>query len=328
MLLARRSRVVGLVLIALVLCTAVFSSQFRPHVVAGAAQAVPVSGPPAVGACVPESGTTTWDPEGTAVQRPGTYAYLYPQLGIGSCAGVRYGEVAAVIADPSKATVTVGVDGTITAVTDSNSEFCTLAALRYVGWAIGGPQLEGTLSFWNVAPAVDSVPSEPSARQAAADQHWLACIVFLRQDPFGGVAQVPPSYGSSLRNALLTGYDRDQLGNCVADADFDASVSTVCRNPHRAETFGFGTTGPAASSRLVLIRSCTELITRLTQLPDITAAGALAVELQVSDSTGKQVATDQIPPRSDAVCGINATGGRQLAGSLIANGAQPIKWTG
>lgn len=114
---------------------------------------------------------------------------------LGPCAGVRYGEVAAVIADPSKATVTVGADGTITAVIDTNSEICTLAALRYVGWAIGGPRLEGTLSFWNVAPAVDSVPSRPSVRQAAAGQHWLACIVFLRQDTFGGVGQVPPSYG-------------------------------------------------------------------------------------------------------------------------------------
>lgn len=77
-----------------------------------------------------------------------------------------------------------------------------------------------------------------------------------------------------------------------------------------------------------MIRSCTELITQLTRLPDITSACALAVELQVSDSTGKLVVTDQIPPGSDAVCGVNATGGRQLAGSLIANGAQPIKWTG
>lgn len=327
-LLVHRSRVVGLVLIALVLSTVAFSSQLRPQVVAGVAVAVPVSGPPAVGACVPESGSTTWNPEGTAVQQPGTHAYLYPQLGVGACAGVRYGEVAAVIADPSKATVTVGVDGTITAVTDSNSDLCTLAALKYVGWATGGRGPEGTLTFWHMAPAVDSVPSRPSVRQEAAGQNWLACIVFLRQDTFGGVGQVPPSYDSSLRNALMTGYDRDQLGNCVADADFNATVSTVCRDPHRAETFGFGTTGPAASSRAVLIRSCTELITQLTRLPDITAAGALAVELQVSDSTGKFVATDQIPPGSDAVCGINATAGRKLTGSLIAKGAHPIKWTG
>lgn len=139
---------------------------------------------------------------------------------------------------------------------------------------------------------------------------------------------MPPSYDSSLRSAMMTGYDRDQLGNCVADGDFNVSVSTVCRDPHRAETFGFGTTGPALSSRAVLIRSCSELITRLTGLPDISAAGALAVELHVSDRTGQPVATDQIPPGSDAVCGINATGGRQLAGSLIANGAQPIRWTG
>lgn len=57
----------------------------------------------------------------------------------------------------------------------------------------------------------------------------------------------------SLRSALttMTGYDRDQLSNCVADADFNASVSTVCLDPHRAETFGFGTTGPAASSEAV-----------------------------------------------------------------------------
>lgn len=327
-LLVHRSRVVGLVLIALVLSTVAFSSQLRPQLVAGVAQAAPVSGPPAVGACVPQSGTMTWNPEGTAVQQPGSHAYLYPQLDVGPCAGVRYGEVASVIADPSKATVTVGVDGTITAVTDSNSEVCRQAALRYVGWAIGGSRLEGTLSFWNVAPAVDSVPSRASARQEAVGQHWLACIVYLRQDTFGGVGQVPPSYDSSLRSALLTGYDRDQLGNCVADADFNASVSTVCRDPHRAETFGFGTTGPSSSSRAVLIRSCTELITRLTRLPDISAAGTLAVELQVSDSTGQLVATDQIPPGSDAVCGLNATGGRQLAGSLIANGAQPIRWTG
>lgn len=184
-LLVHRSRVVGLVLIALVLSTMALSSQLRPQLVAGAAEAVPVSGPPAVGACVSKSGTRTWNPEGTAVQQPGTHDYLYLQLDVGPCAGVRYGEVAAVIADPSKASVTVGGDGTITAVTDPNSEVCRQAALRYVGWAIGGSRLEGALSFWNVAPAVDSVPSRPSAQQEAAGHHWLACIVYLRQDTFG-----------------------------------------------------------------------------------------------------------------------------------------------
>ena len=322
-----RSRVIGLVLIALALATVAFSSQLWPRPIAGIAVAVPVPGPPTVGECVPNSGTTPWNPEGAGVHQPGTHPYLYPRLGVSVCDGIRYGEVTAVIAEPSTAVVTVGADGTITAVTDSNTDSCTLAALRYVGSPTGGQQPQRALSFWYVVPAIDAVASRPSVRQAAAGQHWLACIIFLQQDTYGGVGDLPPSYDSSLRSALQTGVYRDQLGNCFADIDANSSIPTVCGDPHRAETFGFGTTGHTPVGRAGLSRSCSQLISGLTRLPDITARGALAVQLQVTGSDGHLVTGAQIPANSDAVCSINATGGRKLAGSLLAIGTRPIPWT-
>lgn len=74
-----------------------------------------------------------------------------------------------------------------------------VAALQYVGSPTGGPRLEQALSFWYVVPAITSVPSRPSVRQEPAGQHWLACIIYLRQDTHGGVGDLPrritPRYG-------------------------------------------------------------------------------------------------------------------------------------
>ena len=325
-LIVYRSRIVGLVLIVLVLSSFGLSAAGPPRAVSGDAVAVPVPGPPAVGECVPVPGTTPWNPEEVGIHQSGTDQYVYPQLVIGPCVGVRYGEVAAVIADPSKPAVTVGADGTITELMDPNMDDCSLAALTYIGSPSGGPRLVQALSFWYVLPAIDSVASRPSVRQETAGQHWLACIVFLQQDTDGGGGDLPPSYGLPLRDALTTGYDRDQLGTCVADVDVNDSVSIVCGDPHRAETFGVGSTGKAAISRAELSMSCGRLISRLTRLSDITAGGALAVQLQVTDGKGGSVTAAQIPANSQAVCGINATAGRKLAGSLLAIGAHPIPW--
>jgi hypothetical protein len=250
---------------------------------------------------------------------------MYPQLVISPCRGVRYGEVAAVILDPSRPTVTLGADGTITALTDSNMDNCSMAALTYIGSPSGGPRLQRALSFWYVLPATDSVASRPSARQEAAGQHWLACIVFLRQNPDGD-GELPPPYGSALRDALRTGYDRDSLGTCVADVGLDDRVSTGCSDPHLAEIFGVGSTGKAAVSRAQLSKSCGRLISLLTRLSDITAGGALAIQLQVTDSDGELVTAPQIPADSEVVCGINATAGRKLVGSLLAIGTHQIPW--
>ena len=326
-LIVYRSRIIGLVLIAVVLCTVAFSPQLRPQAVPGEAVAVPVPGPPAVGLCVPKTGTTPWNPEAAGLDQSGTHRYVYPQLVISQCVGARYGEVAAVIAHPTRPAVTVGADGTITALTDSNMDDCSLAALTYIGSPSGGPRLERTLSFWYVLPSVDSVASRPSVLQEAAGQHWLACIVFLQQNPdSGGRGDLPPSYRLSLRDALATGYDHDQLGTCDTDVDVNDSVPTVCSAPHRVETFGVGSTGKTVISRARLSASCSRLISRLTRLSDITAHGALAVQLQITDSNGGAVTAAHIPANSQAVCGINATAGRRLAGSLLAIGAHPIPW--
>ena len=320
-----RPRIIGLVLIALALSSLAASSELRPQAVPGVAVAVPVPGPPTPGECVASPGTTPWNPEEAGVRQPGADPYVYPHLVISPCVGFRYGEVAAVISDPSRPAVTVGADGTITALTDPNMDNCSLAALRYVGSPSGGPRLDRVLSFWYVLPAMDSVVSRPSVRQDAVGQHWLACIVFLQQTADGG-GDLPPSYGSSLRDALTTGNDRDQLGTCAADVDVNNSASVACSDPHSAETFGVGSTGETAVSRAELSESCGQLISRVTRLSDITAGGALAIQLRVTDSTGDSVTAAQIPADSEAVCGINATAGRKLAGSLLAIGRHQIPW--
>lgn len=136
-----------------------------------------------------------------------------------------------------------------------------------------------------------------------------------------------PRYGSSIRNALHTGQQRDLLCYCIPGGDWDTGPSTdSCGSPHAVEVLGIGYTGELPVSRTQLELTCRRLVRQLTGIPDPTVAGALVVQVHVEDGSNTVVTAAQVPANSSAKCGVAVTGDRKLGGSLLALGRQPIPW--
>ena len=180
-------------------------------------------------------------------------------------------------------------------------------------------------TIWYPIPMIGTATSMPSVRQQATGQRWLACITYPENSADGTMTDPPGPYDSRLQGALVTGAARDQLGSCLTGIDLIQGNSTGCLDVHRGEVFGYGYTGDEPVSRTELQRTCQEVITELTRLPDITAGGDLVVQMEVTDDDGRLVTDARIPARSNAVCGLRSTV-KKLHGSLLAIGHNPIPW--
>jgi len=306
----------GLVVIGVAVFLVAVVAGLRPHLVTGSAQAVPVPGPPVVGDCVldplgpPEEFDVTAASGGTVP--------VYPAQQIRPCTGTRYGEITAVIPAPKPTVVKVGEAGG-RYLDDPNQDSCDPAVMQYVGMTA-----QPIFRFWQTFLQITSALSRPSPRQQAAGQRWAACIVTLHpSDPLSPT----PRYGSSLRDALRTGQQRDQLGNCTAALDWDGDIVTDgCRQPHALEILAFGDSGAHPITRVQVEETCRQLVRPLTAVPDPTAAGALSIQIHIEDGSSAAITTPQVPAHSNLACGITTTGSRKLRGSLIALGRQPIPW--
>ncbi len=311
----RRQR--GLVVIGVAVVLVAVVAGLRPHLVTGAAQAAPVPGPPAVGDCVLDP--VPGPPEDVNVNNTdydGTVP-VYPAQRIRSCTAARYGEITAVIRAP-KPTVFKGEIGA-RYLDDPNQDICFPAAAQYVGMTTRPIQ-----GFWQTSLQINSALSRPSRRQQAAGQRWAACIVTLSQsDPMSPT----PRYGSSIRDALRTGEQRDQLGNCTAALTWNGDLAIDgCRQPHALEILASGDSGDHPVTRVQIEATCQQLVRQLTAIPDPTAAGALSIQIHIEDNSIAAITTSPVSAHSSLVCGIATTGNRKLRGSLLALGRQPIPW--
>lgn len=315
---------VGLVVIgaALVLVAVVAGQQ--PHLVAGAGQAAPVPGPPAVGDCVVDSPPGSLLESASVAATSGGTVPTYPAQQTRPCTGVRYGEISFVITAPQPSVVQ-GDDANGRSLDDPNLKSCVSGAMRYLGMATTQP----IQRFWYPYLQTGIGMSSPSPRQKAAGQHWAACIVTLRPadstsaDPDSN----PPRYDSSILDALHTGGQRDQLSNCSATAIWNSDPNVGCGQPHALEFLAFGDIGDHPVTRGELEVTCQQVVRQLTAMPDPTAGGALSVQVHIEDNTNTTVVTTaQIPPHSNLTCGVVTTGSRKLGGSLLALGRQPIPW--
>lgn len=309
---------VGLVIIAVAGALVAVVAGLRPHQVNGAAQAMPVPGPPAVGDCVvnpvPDPIRSVHAP---VTAESGGAVPVYPAQQIRPCLGVRYGEITAVIAIPKPAVVT-GDHADDRFLDDPNRSSCFIAAEQYLGMTTPPTQ-----RFW---PGTDlqftSALSRPSPRQQAAGQRWAACIVTL---PTSEQATAASQYGSSIRDAVHTGRYRDQLGTCVPSVDW-AGGFIICSQPHALEVMGYNDSGDQVVTRDQVQRSCQQLVHQVTAMADPTAGGALSIQIGVTDNNGTPDRSSQVPAHSAVSCGVATTGNRTLRGSLIALGRQPIPW--
>ena len=234
-------RRVGLIVIGVAVVLVATVAVLRPHLVTGAAQAAPIPGPPAVGDCVLDPLPPA--PVAAVSTASGGTVPVYPQQTVRPCSGARYGEITAVIAAPKPTVLKNGAHSRY--LDDPNTDSCYLAAPRYVGIP---PQ--PIQSFWQTFLQIDIGLSRPSPRQEAAGQRWAACIVTLRPPdpasaPTTSTTQIPaaPRYGSSIRDALHTGQQRDQLGDCLPVLDWNDLASTGCRRPHLLELMALGDSG-------------------------------------------------------------------------------------
>jgi len=223
-------RQLGLVVIGVAVVLVALVAGLRPHLVPGAGQAAPVPGPPAVGDCVLDPVPPR--PPGVVITAAsGGTVPVYPAQQTRPCTGDRYGEITAVIAVP-KPTLVKGDNANNFHLDDPNEDGCVPTAMLYVGMTTQPVQ-----HFWQTNLQINTGLSRPSPRQEAAGQHWAACIVTLQPNgPAQATATAPgqaaPRYGSSIRNALHTGRQRDQLGTCLPDGWDSEVISGGCRKPH------------------------------------------------------------------------------------------------
>ena len=250
---------------------------------------------------------------------------VYPAQEIGPCAGSRYGEITTLIG-AAKPTVVKG-DESNRYLDDPNLDSCVPPTVRYVGMTE-----QPVYRFWQMYLQINIALSKPSPRQQAAGEHWVACIVTLPlPQPAAATATAPastaPRYGGSIRNAMLTGQQRDQLSACTADLDWDSGIGVGgCSQPHSLELLAGGDSGDRPVARVQIEKTCLQLVRQLTAMPDPTAAGALSVQVHAEDNTGVAITTSQIPAHSNLTCAVATTGTRKLRGSLRALGRQPIPW--
>jgi hypothetical protein len=299
-------RLVGVLLLAAtLLAVVVFAGLRPPRRVAGSPQSQPPPGPPTVGDCVPDPvNLDSWV----------ISEYEYPQLRFERCDGLRFGEVVAVLTNPARRPAT-GASDTSGPHGDPNPDTCGAKGLTYVGGDT--PSL-----YWSPRVYAFAVPISPSRRQQAAGQHWVACAMFRPNDDQTAVKR----YDGSLRMALATGNARNLLGFCGAGRDWTTGYVSVCSTPHEFQVLASGTAGAGDLSRAELQRTCVQVARRLTALPDVTAAGALAVKVQSIEGTGASTETAGVQAPAKLGCGISTGGSRRLAGGLVGIGDLPIPW--
>lgn len=281
------------------------SAGLQPRRVAGTPQALSAPGPPTVGDCVSDPvNPANW----------ATTPYVYPHLSFQACGGLRFGEVVGVLADPAEPPATTGTAPS-GSVSDPNPETCLEEGESYVG---GMPQFR----YWSPRIFSFSAPISPSPLQQAVGQHWLACAMFI---PANGQSEVR-HYNGSLRNAFHTGNERDVLGFCGYGRDWTAGYVSACSLTHEFQVLASGIVGGGDVSPDELQRTCVQVAQRLTALPDVTAAGALAVGVQSIEKTGASFDSAGGQVEANLGCGIRTVGSRRLAGSLVALGHLPIPW--
>ena len=308
------------------LLVAVVASR-HSHLIAGSGVASPVPGPPAVGDCVLDPVFDSILLATTLTATSGGTSPVYPVVRTQSCRLDRYGDVASVIASPKPTVVRGDADNRY--LEDPNEDTCRRDAVKYLGLPA-----ERSQGFWQPAAGYITSLSGPSLRQEAAGQHWAACIVSIPQPgvtPTPSTTKVagppPLQYGGSIRDALHTGAQRDQLGNCMPASDLPGDGnSVVCGRPHAFEVMGLGGSADHAVDRSQLQTTCRQLVGRLTGMADPTAAGALTIDIYAWDMDGSLRSISHVPSNVGLICGVATTGTRKLHGSLLALGTQPIPW--
>ncbi len=262
----------------------------------------PVPDPPRVGDCLLEPGAPN----------PFADSADFASLRTGPCDGARFGEVAAVLTDGLRAAARRPGTGDGTPVAR-----CAGASDDYLGVAAGTGDPDWHPEFW-----IGTQVIEPTLRQQAAGQTWLACLVTAPPGPG------PGTYRVSLRGAVRDNSYPSEFATCVPSMPNDPGRRTYqrCDLPHRAEVLG-STVVPLSVVDTARVRdSCHTLAATLIGRSDPTAGGRLVLDIAIAHTAdmiwiadGDATLTDA-QPAVEALCVAEPAGTGRLTGPLLGLG--------
>lgn len=292
----------------------------RPSLIDGTAVAVPIPGVPAVGDCVTEP--IPYSSLFIGLHNATTDIVVYPSLTTEPCDGPRYGEVVAVI--PVPAVTSVEVNGGIRSTSDVNQDRCWKASASYLGVNTG----KGTPDAqWLPIMSMPSLVSQASPRQQAQGQSWLACLTYTQSSDSIDQETTLAPYTGTLRNAVTTGNQTDQLGYCADEAPISGVEGGSCGRPHRYQQLAIAPSGEHGVRSSTLTKTCTDTANTLAGR-DVITSGDLKAVVTATDNYGSSLpVTDDLPPDTSLQCGVSTAGTRLLAGSIIGLGDQPLPWS-
>jgi len=164
----------------------------------------------------------------------------------------------------------------------------------------------------------------PTARQKAAGQSWVACVI----TPVNGAGATP--YQGSLKNILAVGKLPSGFATCAESVEgLDTQAwgwNSPCDSNHQVEIFGV-TILTSESKQSQLNHDCTALVRLTTRMADPSAGGQLAVRAVVihTDPTTGAIAPG-LGSNGAATCIVQSFGQRELKGSLVGVDAGPVPW--
>lgn len=291
------------------------------HAIAGTATASAVRPVPVVGDCLmggPDGPFPFDDDKGEPITAP--YAGW-----LGTCDGVRYGEVTAVLDGRADE---VEADGYLSGQLQVD---CDTALADYVG----APDAPADFSWW-AAFADGSIAVKPDPRQTAAGQDWAACLIRPPYwGPNGAQGQVGvDGYTTVGADSIRNGWDdidvRNRLGSCYRSDGADGDLPIFCGDPHDVETLAW-TSGDAEFSAQRLIDSCRVVASVIIGHNDPTLSGQVTIVASVVDAKGDVVAVtpDTTLTADDRIdCDARpASDGLVLTSTLagLAGGAAPLE---
>lgn len=303
-------------ILVIVSLTILIVSSVSRRAIPGQPIAQPVAAAPQIGDCL-------LDPAAREGELNSWSEYL-ASVSTAPCTGTRFGEIVDVL--PQFSALTTDPAGALDgeAMFDATSR-CFDKARRHVG--ISEEVLDSAGPWWP-AIQIGSALVGPDERQRADGQDWAACLAY----PPTGTAGSPGQTDGSLNGGWQQGRGQQLFAVC-----FDAlgeGLPTGCQEPHRYEIFGTlgeTVTTPAQPDLQV---SCAEVIAAATAMPDITAGGALSVQVVrfAYDDDGTMVVGDRGPVSDagqqgigSAFCLITPTRDVQhLTASLRELGAGPV----
>lgn len=313
-------RAAGLMMLLLVLVAAAVVPNIATKAIPGRPIATPVPGPPNVGACV------TTVPPVSLFASSGSRYLLLPPMQYGPCAATHYGEITAVLQHLPLQNNPLARNGAI-GLEQPGYELlsrCPSAGLEYLGLADPAAGNATDPAAWVPVLNASFVFTGPDTRQKAAGQNWGACVLVANPALGDAAVHLP----GSLSNAVAAGRVPAMFGYCSSDLSISTTPET-CGDRHIAQVLGVADLTSSRSSEADRLLACRTIALRVTGMPDPAAGGRLRVEVHIDrvnadGSTGLSTGAFVKGESVYGTCGIRATGGAQLHGSLLGLGATPV----